>query len=178
MPDAGPPGVDPRVAIVEEHVRLENGYDFPGCVATFHHARYELVATGEVFDGPEAVDGFLAQNRRAFPDFAFAATRISPAEGGVLVEGRFTGTQQGTWRGLPPTGRRVDFPMAVLFDFEGDQMVCERLYFDLGTPLHQLGVADDPNHLRGKITMAVTHPLVVLRASVRGLFSRFRRRKG
>lgn len=93
----------------------------------------------------------------------------------MLVEGRFTGTQRGTWRGLPPTGRGVDFPMAVLFDFEGERMVCERLYFDLNTPLQQLGVADDPNGLRGKLTIALTHPLVITKAFIRGMFSRFRR---
>jgi steroid delta-isomerase-like uncharacterized protein len=172
VPDEGPTGEDPRVTLVKEHVRLENGHDFPGCIDTFHHARYEVIATGEVYEGPEAVEGFLAQNKKAFPDFNFVATRISAAEGGVLTEGRFTGTQKGTWRGLPPTGRKVDFPMCVLFDFEGDQMVCERLYFDLGAALRQLGVAEDPMSLRGKLTIVLSHPFVITKAFIRGLFRR------
>jgi len=163
---------DTRVAIVNEHVRLENGHDFPACIAVFHHARYEIIPTGEVYDGPEAVDGFLEQNRKAFPDFVFVPDRIVGAENGVQVEGRFTGTQQGTWRGLPPTGRKVDFKMCILFDFEGERMVLERVYFDLNTPLQQLGVADDPNSLRGKLTIVLTHPFAIFRAAVRGVFKR------
>ncbi|HVF14497.1 MAG TPA: ester cyclase [Acidimicrobiales bacterium] len=169
-------GDDRRLAIVEEHVRLENGHDFPACLAVFDHARYEVVPTGEVFDGAEAVDGFLEQNRRAFPDFVFVTTRIAAAGDAVLVEGRFTGTQLGFWRGLPPTRRPVDFAMAIVFDFEGDRMVCERVYFDLGAPLRQLGVAEEPFSLRGKVTLVLTHPVVVFRAFVRGLPLRIRRR--
>jgi hypothetical protein len=30
---------DPRVAVVEEHVRLENDHDFAACIAKFGRAR-------------------------------------------------------------------------------------------------------------------------------------------
>ena len=172
----GDAGADNRVAIVNEHMRLENAYEFDACAGTFHHARYEVVPTDEVYDGLEAVGGFLEQNRKAFPDFVFSPTRVSGGADAVLVEGRFTGTQQGTWRGLPPTGRKVDFAMALVFEFDGDRMVNERVYFNLGSPLQQLGVADDPNSPRGKLTLVLTHPLVIMKAAVRGVFSRFRRR--
>jgi hypothetical protein len=59
--------------------------------------------------------------------------------------------------------------MCLIFDFEGEDMVSERLYFDLSSPLRQLGVADDPNSLRGKATMVLTHPVTILKAVVRNL---------
>jgi steroid delta-isomerase-like uncharacterized protein len=158
---------DPRVATVLEHMRLENGYDFGGCIDAFHHPRYEIVATGEVHDGQAAVDAFLAENRRAFPDFHFEPTRITAATDAVLVEGVFTGTHEGTWRGLPATGRPVDFRMAVIFDFEGPHLVCERVYFDLGTPLRQLGVAREPTSLSGRLTILLSHPVTIARALLR-----------
>ncbi|MEA2686250.1 MAG: hypothetical protein QOE93_1445 [Actinomycetota bacterium] len=158
---------DPRVAIVLEHVRLENAHNFPACIAEFDHARYEVVPTGEVFDGPEAVDGFLSENRRAFPDFNFVATRVEATASAVVTEGRFTGTQNGVWRGLPATGRKVDFAMAVVFEFDGPRMVCERVYFDLGTALRQLGVAYDPNTLGGRLTAVLGHPITIVKAVVR-----------
>ena len=68
---------DGRVATVLEHMRLENEYDFAGCIGAFAHPRYEIVATGEVHDGPESVDAFLAENRRAFPDFHFEPSRVT-----------------------------------------------------------------------------------------------------
>jgi hypothetical protein len=55
------------------------------------------------------------------------------------VEGSFRGTHAGRWRRLPATGRRVDFPMLIVFPFEGDRMMGERIYFDLSTALRQLG---------------------------------------
>src|SRR4051794_8610359 len=129
---------DTRVAIVNEHMKLENAYDFPGCIGTFGRAKYELVADGEHFDGPDRVHIFLAENLRAFPDFEFIPERVSPTTDAVLVEGRFTGTHLGTWRGLPATGKPVDFAMCLIFEFEGESMVNEKLYFDMSSPLRQL----------------------------------------
>lgn len=164
--------IDPRVDTVNEHMRLENAHDFAGCIAEFGRARYEVVAEDQQYDGADRVNDFLSENVRAFPDFVFVPTSVRPTDDAVVVEGRFQGTHLGSWRGLPATGRRVDFPMCLVFDFEGEAMVAERLYFDLSTPLRQLGVADDPNSVRGKITMIVGHPLVVGRAALRSLLHR------
>lgn len=157
------------MATVEAHMRLENAHDLPACIGEFSRPRYDVLSLGDVYDGADRVEDFLADNLRGFPDFEFVPVRISPSTECVVVEGRFTGTHDGTWNGLPATGRRVDFPMCLVFDFEGDDMVGERLYFDLGTPLRQLGVADDPRSLRGKLTIKLSHPVVVFRAFLRRL---------
>src|SRR5438552_3978084 len=57
-----------REALVREHMETENRLDFEATLATFAHPRYELVATGEVYDGAEAVRGYYAASRAAFPD--------------------------------------------------------------------------------------------------------------
>lgn len=163
-----------RVATVNEHMRLENAYDFPGCIGEFGSAKYEVVADGELFDGRDRVHQFLSENHTAFPDFVFEPTRVSPTTDAVLVEGRFTGTHLGPWRGLPATGKKVDFAMCLIFEFDGASMTNEKLYFDLSSPLRQLGVADDFNTLRGKLTAALTHPVVILKAV---LFSLLHRRR-
>ncbi len=167
-----PPSGDARVDIVNEHMRLENAKDFDACIAMFHRARYDVLASDELYDGADRVHDFLDENHTAFPDFEFVPSRVAPAADVVLVEGRFTGTHLGEWRGLPPTGRQVDFPMCLIFEFEGESMVSERLYFDVGTPLAQLGVADDPDSTRGKLTAAITHPLVITGSAARSLWSR------
>ena len=160
------------MATVEAHMRLENAHDFPACIEEFSRARYDVLSLGDIYDGADRVHDFLADNLRGFPDFAFVPVRISPSTDCVVVEGRFTGTHDGTWNGLPPTGRRVDFPMCLVFDFEGDAMVGETLYFDIGAPLRQLGVADDPRSKRGMLTIVLSHPVVVLRAFLRNLVRR------
>jgi steroid delta-isomerase-like uncharacterized protein len=163
---------DKRVAMVNEHMRLENAYDFPGCVGVFARPQYQLVADGELYDGEDRVHQFLAQNHTAFPDFAFRPTRVSATTDAVLVEGRFIGTHLGPWRGLPATGRTVDFQMCLIFEFDGESMTNEKVYFDLNTPLRQLGIADDYNSVRGKLAAILGHPVVILKALVFSLTHR------
>jgi hypothetical protein len=102
---------------------------------------------------------------------------VSPTTDAVLVEGRFTGTHLGSWRGLPATGRKVDFPMCLIFEFEGEQMVNEKLYFDVGTPLTQLGVDYSPNSTKGKLVLVMTHPVTIAKALLRGVRLRLTHRE-
>ncbi|MDQ6648808.1 MAG: ester cyclase [Actinomycetota bacterium] len=171
------PDLDTRVHTVNEHMRLENAYDFPACIGKFARPKYEVVADDELYDGADRVHFFLGENLKAFPDFTFVPTRVSPTTDAVLVEGRFQGTHLGGWRGLPPTGKKVDFAMCLIFEFEGQSMVNEKLYFDLSSPLRQLGVADDPNKIRGKLTLVLTHPIVLLKALLHQLEARKARKE-
>jgi hypothetical protein len=57
--------------------------------------------------------------------------------------------------------------MTAFYLFEEDRLVCERVYFDLGTILRQLGVARDPASVGGKVATVLNHPLTVGRALVR-----------
>jgi steroid delta-isomerase-like uncharacterized protein len=161
-----------REAVVREHMEAENAHDFDRCIAAFAHPRYEIVATGEVWDGHSGVSSLLNENKQGFSDFQFTPEAWHHAGEAVIVEGRFTGTHDGPWRGLPPTGRRVDFPLIIVFAFENERMVCERTYFDIGTPLTQLGVARDPNSRGGRIAAAANHPVVVGRAMIRSVLRR------
>ncbi len=155
-----------------EHMEAENAHDFERCIAMFAHPRYEIIATGEVWDGHSGVNALLQENKKGFPDFRFHPESFHHSAEAVIVEGRFTGTHSGNWRGLPPTGRKVDFRLIIVFQFEGEQMVCERTYFDIGTPLRQLGVARDPNSRVGKLATAFNHPVVVGRAMIRSVLNR------
>jgi steroid delta-isomerase-like uncharacterized protein len=155
---------DKRVAMVNDHMRLENAYDFPGCVGVFGRPQYQLIADGELYDGADRVHYFLSQNHTAFPDFVFEPTRVSPTTDAVVVEGRFVGTHLGPWRGLPASGRKVNFQMCLIFEFDGETMINEKVYFDLNTPLLQLGIGNDYNSPRGKLAAVLDHPIVILKA--------------
>ena len=56
-----------------------------------------------------------------------------------------TGTHDGPFAGIPPTGRRVEYPLVAIFEFEQDRLVCEKVYFDTATILVQIGVLPDPS---------------------------------
>lgn len=152
-----------------EHMTAENAHEFERCISAFAHPRYEIVATGEIWDGSDGVNRLLLENITAFPDFKFDPQKIQQGDDAVFVEGRFRGTHNGDWRGLPATGRKIDFPLIIVFVFEGDRMVCERTYFDLVTVFRQLGIARDPNSLGGRVGTMLNHPLVVGRAFIRRL---------
>ena len=161
-----------REAPVLEHMEAENAHDFDRCIAAFSHPRYEIVATGEIWEGHSGVNSLLHENKKGFPNFRFQPEAMHHADSAVIVEGRFTGIHNGNWRGLPATGRKVDFPLIIVFQFEEERMICEKTYFDIGTPLRQLGVARDPNSRSGKIATALNHPLVVGKALIGTLFHR------
>ena len=129
-----------REAVVREHMESENRQEFDVTLRTFAHPRYELIATGEVYDGEEAVRGYYAASRAAFPDQRNEVRAMHHADDAVVVEFDLMGTHRGPLRGIPPTGREFTCRMVALFRFEGDRIVCERVYFDSATILGQLGI--------------------------------------
>ncbi len=159
-----------REEIVREHVAAEERGDWEGALATFARPRYEIMATREVNDGARAVRAFYAETQRAFADLAFETTALRHADDAVLAEVTFVAVHAGPWRGLPATKRRVRYPMLNVFLFEEDRLICERMYFDLLTPLRQIGVARDPLSVAGKVTMALNHPVTVAGAFLRSVF--------
>lgn len=129
-----------REAVVREHMESENRRDFEATLRTFAHPRYELVATGQVFDGADAVREYYAASRGAFPDQRNVVHALHHADDAVIVEFDLLGTHHGEFLGTPPTGRTFTCRMAAVFLFAGDRIVCERVYFDAATILRQLGI--------------------------------------
>lgn len=161
-----------REAIVREHMDSENRHEFDDTMATFQHPRYELIATGDVYDGPEEVMRYFEESRRAFPDQRNELLALHHADEAVLVEAVVRGTHLGRLGGLPPTGRAYELPILSVFMFEGEDLVCERVYFDANTLLRQLGVARDPLSLTGRLGTLVGHPLTIGRGVIRQLTGR------
>jgi hypothetical protein len=85
----------------------------------------------------------------------------------VIGETRLQGTHMRTFRGLPPTGRRIDMPLVAIFEFDGPDLLCERVYWDRLSLFIQLGVARDPNTTAGKLTTLLNHPVMLARAAMR-----------
>ena len=158
-----------REAVCIGHMTAENAHEFEHGISFFARPQYHIMATGEVWDGADGVARLMRDNVTAFPDFNYEFEHLHHADDAIVVEGTFRGTHEGTWRGLPATGRRVEFPMLIVFPFEGGDMMGERIYFDLNTALRQLGVAFDPNSTAGKVSTALNHPVTIVRALLRKL---------
>jgi steroid delta-isomerase-like uncharacterized protein len=161
-----------RLALVEQHIRLENAHDLEGVLNTFGNAaHYDDEAWGEHHEGPTGVRAFYQQLMAALPDLEIQVQRQHIAENAVLVEVVIRGTHLGAWRGLPPTGRQVEFPLCGVYTFDDeDRLAGERIYYDRATVLRQLGVFHEPESLGGKISILATHPLTIAQALIRNLF--------
>ena len=163
-----------RIAIVEQHVRFENAHDLKGVLGTFGNAaRYDDEAWGEHYNGADGVREFYTQLMTALPDLKIEVLRRHIADEVVVLEVMIRGTHLGAWRGLPSTGRRVEVPLCGVYTFdEQDRLAGERIYYDRGTVLRQLGVFHEPQRLLGRITTLATHPLTIARALGRKIVCR------
>ncbi|HUA12496.1 MAG TPA: ester cyclase [Solirubrobacteraceae bacterium] len=129
-----------RLAVVREHMQSENDHQFDVTLGTFAHPRYELIATGESFDGADEVADYYAKSRASFPDQRNENTVLHDAGDAVVAEFDLLGTHEGELRGIAPTGRSFRCRMCAIFEFEpgSDRIVCERVYFDQTTIAQQL----------------------------------------
>ena len=131
-----------REATVKEHIDAENRHDPDATVATFSRskARYDIPAFGDEGQVPDhdAIRTLFEGMFAVFPDFHVEAGPLRHGDDHVLVEVRLTGTQHADWAGIPNTGRSFDTRLAAVYDFEGDQLVCERVYMDFGEISRQL----------------------------------------
>ena len=166
-----------REAVIIEHMESENVHDYATTMDTFSHPRYEIVPTGDVFDGTERVLEYFAESRTAFPDQRNELIALHHADDSIVVEFKLLGTHLGPFRGLPATGRSFEVQCIAVFQFdEGAGIICERPYFDSATILRQLGIAHDPLTLKGRIATLANHPVTIGTAVAKDLVRRLSRR--
>lgn len=158
-----------RMAIVEEHIRRENRHDLDAIMATFGaNARYDDEPWDDHRTGCHDVRSYYEELLTALPDLAIAMKRHHVALSSVVVEVTIKATHRGAWRGLPSTGRRLEFPLCGIFEFDADDRLAgERIYYDRGVVLAQLGLFHEPMRGLGRVMTALSHPVTIARAYLR-----------
>jgi steroid delta-isomerase-like uncharacterized protein len=127
-----------REDIVRRLVDAINDGEPSEAADVFDQPRFELVGLHRVYDGRDEVIAYLTERRRAFPDQRYEMIALHHADDAVIAEFWLMGTQQADIAGVPPTGKAFRCRMAAFFEFTGDRLVCQRLYFDVGTIARQL----------------------------------------
>ena len=95
-----------RLEVIREHMDTEVTQEFDRTLATFNgHPHYEIMPTGQVFDGDDEVMGYYRMTSTAFPDQRHDNVRCHVTEDTVIVEFDLLGTNLGEFYGLPPTGK-------------------------------------------------------------------------
>jgi steroid delta-isomerase-like uncharacterized protein len=162
-----------RMALVEQHVSFENAHDLDGVLGTFGNtAHYDDEAWGEHYEGAGGVREFYEQLMKALPDLKIEIQKRHVSDDSVVLEVMIRGTHLGPWRGLPATGRRVDVPLCGVYTFDSnDRLSGEKIYYDRGTVLRQLGVFHEPQSILGQLCTLAAHPITIARAMARKLRS-------
>ena len=158
-----------RMDIVDEHVRCENRHDLEGVMATFgNNARYDDEPWGDHRTGRDGVRSYYSELMRAVPDLSIEVKNRHAALDSLVLEVTIRGTHLGSWRGLPATGRSLEFSLCGIYSFDSnDRLAGERIYYDRIAVLHQLGLFRDPSRGLGRLLTAFTHPLTIARAYLR-----------
>lgn len=115
------------------HSIAEDRRDLDGLLATLtSDCVYEVVPTGQRWEGHDGARTFYQTFLTAFPDVHFDLQDIVIGPQGVFEVAVMTGTHLGVWGGVDPSGKTVR--MIVLIHFPWDPVAelfaGERVYFD------------------------------------------------
>ena len=125
----------------QRHVLAENRRSVDGLLETLcEEPVYQVMATGTVHRGRQAVAAFYSGLFESLPDVTFNLVDVFIGENGVVEESVLAGTHTGDLFGLPATGRSVRLPLTIVFPMRGGQILGERLYFDYDSLQRQIGL--------------------------------------
>jgi hypothetical protein len=118
------------------HSIAEDARDIDGLVATLAPSSvYELVPTGQRWEGHDGARTFYTELFAAFPDNRFELTDIVIGPQGLFEAARLTGTNLGPWAGVPASGLPIALEVLILFPWDPVTRLFhgERIWFDRGT---------------------------------------------
>jgi steroid delta-isomerase-like uncharacterized protein len=127
-----------RAAVLRTYGEAQNRHDISALIATFHQPRCEIVPLQIVAEGAGAVFEFWQRLFVGFPDFHTEVFTQHQVGAAVIVEGRMVGTQLGPWAGLPASGRVMNVHIVILFEFDEDRLIGQKVYYDGVVVLAQL----------------------------------------
>ena len=118
------------------HSIAEERRDIDGLIATLaEDCVYEIVPTRQRWEGHDGARRFYEELFAAFPDNAFDLSEIVMGPQGVFEVATLTGTNQGPWAGVPPSGLAVALEVLIYFPWDpiAERFTGERIWFDRGS---------------------------------------------
>ncbi|MEO8571127.1 MAG: nuclear transport factor 2 family protein [Chloroflexota bacterium] len=117
------------------HSIAEDARDIDRLIATLSpDCVYEIVPTGQRWDGHAGARAFYTELFGAFPDNAFALSEIVIGPQGAFEVATLTGTNLGPWAGVEPSGMAIALEVLILFPWDPatQRFTGERIWFDRG----------------------------------------------
>ena len=94
--------------------------------------------------GPEGFKATIQQFFDAFPDMGIDVEQIIAEGDLVATRGYWTGTNKGSFMGMPPTNRKVRVDYADFWKIENDQCIENWVQMDIASVMQQLGGMSAP----------------------------------
>ncbi len=101
------------------HSIAEDNRDIPGLIATLTpDCVYEVVNTGDRWEGHEGAKRFYTELLSAFPDIHFDLQNIVIGPQGVSEEAVATATHEADWQQMKATGEKIAFKVVIFFPWD------------------------------------------------------------
>ena len=139
MTEEAPPDAE---QILSDYEDLLNG-DF---------SKLDVLSESYTFYGPgmpeeglhrDAFEEYIRGNLEAFSDHQHTVDEMATGDEVIMSEWTVTGTHDGEFNGIAPTGRKIEFNTMTKQVIKDGQIQEERGYFDTQEMLSQLGVTDE-----------------------------------
>lgn len=136
--------INDNIAQVKQVYDCFNRRDWDGAQKLVRkEVEWNDVPAGRRFGGPDGATAHMKAWADAFPDGKVEVTRVLAANDFALAECRFTGTQQGEFRGptgnVPPSGRRAEMTFCEVFEFKNGKILRVHSYPDRLSVLQAIG---------------------------------------
>ena len=105
-------------------------------------ATFTTMETGEVVHGRDACAASISYLHHQVFQGRVVTRHIVTGEGVAVLEASLDGTHVGEMGDLQPTGRHVNVPYCVVYDFDGDRIRAARGYLSFADLMRQL-MSDD-----------------------------------
>lgn len=104
---------------------------------------YDPAAPEGEIHGRDALEAFVREVRTGFPDMNFTIDDRIASDEVVMYEWTGTGTHDGEFDDIPPTGRELELTGMSKTVIADGKVQEDRIYFDLQELFEQLGLTDE-----------------------------------
>jgi len=127
------------VARFLDEVYNKGNYDFADVVVAMDYVSHNELSI-EVL-GPEGIKQAAVMQRTAFPDLVTSIDDMIAEGDRVVVRGHDTGTHEGTFMGIPPSGNRFTITWIDIFRIQDGKLVEAWLETNVASFRKQLGAS-------------------------------------
>ena len=168
--EAEPAQGTPRQEVVEQHARAAfDALARRDAEAIGEHWREDavsdIVPIG-ILRGRREIVEFYREAFAAVPDLDTTVTRVVAGERLAAVEWRMTGNFTGAFRGIDPTGKRIELRGVDLLEIDDGEILSNSSYYDVAAFARQVGMLPPEDSSAGQAMKSVFNAVTRVRKAV------------